>query len=123
MAQGGGGGGGGASCAKILDFAQALTYDANNQPLLQTSFTVYNGCVDHEKSGSVGLDYSNSVSGYTGRSFWGFGYGPFSWSSTPSAVTRGVTYTVTLTVYTPGGKIGDQRTISTTVPDAIAPAA
>src|SRR6478672_2455187 len=73
MAQGGGGGGGGASCAKILDFAQALTYDANNQPLLQTSFTVYNGCVDHEKSGSVGLDYSNSVSGYTGRSFWGFG--------------------------------------------------
>ena len=124
MAKGGGGGGGeGTSCARILDFGQPLTYDANGQPLLQTTFTVFNGCVDHETTGRVALDYSNSVSGFTGRSFWGFGYGTFSWSSTAGTVTPGVTYTVTLTVYLPNGKIGDQRTLSTTVPAAVAPAA
>ena len=91
--------------------------------MLQTTFTVFDGCVDHEKTGRVALDYSNSVSGYAGRSFWGFGYGTFSWSSAVGAATPGVTYTLTLTVYLPNGKVGDQRTISSTVPAAVAPVA
>jgi len=120
LAQGGGGGGAVAtsSCAQIVDFAQPLTYDANNQPQLQTSFTVSYLCPDHEKTGRVAIDWSNSVTGPNGRSFWAFGGGTFSWTSGVGAATPGVSYTATLTVYLPNGKIADRRTITTVVPAA-----
>jgi len=43
-------------------------------------------------------------------------YGPSTYASAAASVTPGVSYTVTLTVYTPGGKVGDTRTLTVTIP-------
>lgn len=121
LAQGGGGGGGGgivlgSTCAKILDFATPITYDANNQPFVQTTFTASYTCADHEMTGRAAIDYYDAAGNYTGRSFWQWGGGTFTWSSGVSPASPGSSFTLVLSVYLPNGKIGDQRTITTTVP-------
>jgi hypothetical protein len=117
LAQGGGGGGviAGTSCARILEFARPTTYDANNQPLLQTSFTASYTCVDHEMTGRAAIDYYDGAGNHTGRSFWQWGGGTFSWSSGVSPASPG-SFTLVLSVYLPNGKVADQRTITTIIP-------
>ena len=116
LAKGGGGtGGGGASCVQINDFS--LTPGVTDgAPTLTTSYTDSNSCVDHENMSVAGLDYSNSTTGFVGRAVNMLPYGPFTWTSNPAPVVSGVTYTITLTVYTPGGKVGDTRTLTVTIP-------
>lgn len=122
MAKGGTGGGGGTSCVQITDFS--LTPGVvDGAPVLTTSYSVTNNCFDHENMSAAGLDYSNSTTGFIGRAVNMLPYGPFTWTSNAAPVQAGVTYTITLSVYEPGGKVGGTRTLSVTIPDAIAPAA
>jgi hypothetical protein len=115
------GGGGGATCAQITDFTLTPTY-VDGQPAVSLSYSVYNGCVDHENMSSVAADYSNDVTGFAGRAVNMLPYGPSTYGSTWKS-SPGVTYTVTITVYTPGGKVAATRTLSATAPAALAPAA
>jgi hypothetical protein len=110
---GGGGGGGGASCVQIADFT-VTPAAADGQTTLTTSYTVDNSCVDHENMSVAAIDYSNST-GVVGRAVWMLPYGPTTYTSNAAPVTPGV-YTETLTVYTPGGKVGDTRTLTVTIP-------
>lgn len=114
FAKGGGGGGGGSSCARILDFSLTPGTDPA-QPTLTTAYTVDNSCVDHENMSSAAIDYYNSTSGFFGRALWMLPYGPTTYTSTAPAVP-GQTITLTLTVYTPGGKVADTRTVSAAFP-------
>ena len=119
LAKGGGGGGDlGTSCARILDFATPITYDANGQPLLQTTFTVSYTCADHEMTGRAAIDYYDAAGNFTGRSFWQWGGGTFSWASGIAPAAPGSSFTLVLSVYLPNGKVGDQRTLTTTVPSS-----
>jgi hypothetical protein len=124
MGKGGGGGGegGGASCAQIVDFS-ATPGSVDGQPTLTTSYSVNNACVDHENMSAAALDYSNSTTGFVGRAVTMLPYGPNTYTSAAAKVTPGTTYTTRLTVYTPGGKVADTRTVSVTIPAALAPAA
>src|SRR4051812_7352649 len=89
MAQGGGGtggggtggGGGGATCAQITNAALTPTY-VDGQPAVSLSYTVYNGCVDHENMSAVAADLSNDVTGFVGRSVNMLPYGTSSYGST-----------------------------------------
>jgi len=109
-----GGGGGGASCVQIGDFS--LTPGVvDGRPVLTTSYSVTNTCVDHENMSAAAIDYRNST-GFVGRALTMLPYGPFTFTSAAAAVTPGVSYTETLTVYTPGGKVGDTRTLTVAVP-------
>jgi hypothetical protein len=111
---GGGGGGGGASCVQILDFSLTPGTDPT-QPTVTTTYTVTNACVDHENMSVAAIDYANGTTGFVGRAVWMLPYGPTTFSSTAPAVP-GQTLTETLTVYTPGGKVGETRTLSATFP-------
>ena len=71
---------------------------------------------------AVAADYSNDASGFVGRAVNMLPYGSSSYGSTWKSAP-GVTYTVTVTVYTPGGMIAATRTLSATAPAARAPAA
>ena len=115
---GGGGGGGGATCAQIVDFT--VTTNADNT--LTTSYTVNNGCVD-ERMSAAALDSKNLTTGFTGRAVNMLPYGLSTYTSTSSPATPGTSFTFTLTVYAPNGKIADTRTINVTVPAEVAPAA
>jgi hypothetical protein len=113
---GGGSGGGGATCAQILAFDVTPGTTDLGQPTLTTSYTVDNECVDHENMSSAALDYSNSANSFTGRAVQMLPYGVSTYTSSAFPVTPGVTYTTTLTVYTPAGKIAATRTVSVTAP-------
>ena len=113
--------GGGASCAQILDFG-LTPGSVNGQPVLTTSYSVNNACVDHENMSAAALDYRNSATSFVGRAVTMLPYGPSTYTSGAANVTPGTTYTTTLTVYTPGGKVADTRTVSVTIP-ALTPAA
>jgi hypothetical protein len=115
MAKGGGGGGGGASCAQIVAFDVTPGGDLG-RPTLTTSYTVDNECVDHENMSAAALDYSNSGNSFTGRAVQMLSYGVSTYTSSAVPVTPGVTYTTTLTVYTPGGKIDATKTVSVIAP-------
>jgi hypothetical protein len=110
---GGGGGGGGASCVQIADFTLTPAV-VDGRTTLTTSYTVNNGCVDHENMSSAAIDYSNA-NGFVGRALWMLPYGPTTYTSAAAPVTPGV-YTETLTVYTAGGKVGESRTLTVTIP-------
>ena len=113
---------GGASCAQILDFGVAQGY-VDGQPVVTTSYSVNNGCVDHEKMSALALDVRNNTTGFVGRSVTMLPYGVTSYSSGPSPTTPGLNYTLTLTVYAPNGKVADTRTQTVTFPAALTPAA
>jgi len=113
---------GGASCAQILDFSLTPSY-VDGQPVLTTSYSINNACVDHENMSAAALDYRNSATGFTGRAVTMLSYGLNTYSSAPANVTPGVSYTTTLTVYAANGKVADTRTQTVTIPAALAPAA
>jgi hypothetical protein len=112
---GGGGGGGGAACAQIVDFSVTPGSDLG-RPTLTTSYTVDNACVDHENMSAAALDSSNSANSITGRAVQMLPYGLSTYTSAAVNATPGVTYTTTLTVYTPGGKVAATQTVRVTVP-------
>ena len=108
--------GGGASCAQIVDFAVVQGSSADGQPTLTTSYTVDNECFDHENMSAAAIDYSNSANSFVGRAVNMLPYGSTTYTSNAAGVTPGVTYTETLTVYAPNGKVAATRTVSVTVP-------
>ena len=108
--------GGGASCAQIIDFAVTQGSSADGQPTLTTSYTVDNECVDHENMSVAALDYSNSVDSFVGRAVTMLPYGSSTYTGNASIAAPGVTYTETLTVYAPNGKVAATRTVSVTIP-------
>jgi hypothetical protein len=110
-------GGGGASCAQIVDF-RLTPGSVLGQPTITTSYTVDNACVDHESMSAAALDTSSSASSFTGRAVQMLSYGLTSYASAAVNVTPGVTYTTTLTVYAPNGKVAATRTVGVTIPVA-----
>ncbi len=105
---GGGGGGGGAACATIDSFdvvagAASITWSA----------VTTNNCID-EFAGASAFDFSNSATGLTGRSV-SVGRGTLTSGST-FAATPGVKYTITVSLYTPSGKLVTSQTKSATPP-------
>jgi hypothetical protein len=107
--------GGGASCAQIVDF-RLTPGSVLGQPTITTSYTVDNACVDHETMSAAALDSSSSASSFTGRAVQMLPYGRTSYASAAVNVTPGVTYTTTLTVYAPNGKVAATRTVGITIP-------
>ena len=107
---GGGGGGGGGTCATIDSFAMSSGY-VDGQPSVTWSATTTNTCID-EFAGSTGIDFSNSQDGFTGRAVY-FGRGTMSFGST-SVAKPNVKYTITVSVYTPSGKLVASQTKSAT---------
>ena len=112
------GGGGGSSCVQIVDFS-LTPGSVGDQPTLTTSYAVNNACVDHENMSAAALDYSNSATGLVGRAVNMLPYGTSTYTGNAAPVTAGATYTITLTVYTPGGKIADTRTLSVAIASAL----
>jgi hypothetical protein len=112
---GGGGGGGGTPCATIDNFDMSGLY-VDGQPSITWSAQTTNLCID-ELAGSTGIDFSNSEDGFTGRAFYA-GRGTMTFGST-SAAKPGVTYTITVTVYAPNGKVQATQTKSATAPPAL----
>jgi hypothetical protein len=113
---------GGGTCAQILDFS-VTPGSLDGGPVLTTSYSIDNACVDHEKMSVASLDYSNSTTGFVGRAVTMLSYGLNSYTSVPATVAAGTTYTTTLTVYAPSGKIADTRTQTVTIPAALPSAA
>ena len=105
--------GGTASCAQIVDFA-VTQGSVDAQPTLTTSYTVDNACFDHENMSAAALDYSNSATAFVGRAVNMLPYGRSTYTSNVVAVTPGVIYTTTLTVYSPNGKVAATQTVSVT---------
>ena len=112
---GGGGGGGGTPCGTIDSFDMSGVY-VDGQPSITWSAQTTNLCID-EHTGSTAIDFSNSENGFTGRAVYG-GRGTMTFGST-SAAKPGVTYTITITVYSPNGKIQATQTKSATAPPAL----
>ena len=102
----GGGGGGGGACATIDSFnvvagAASITWSA----------VTTNNCID-EFAGATAFDFSNSATGLTGRSV-SVGRSTLTSGST-FAATPGVKYTITVSLYTPSGKLVTSQTKSAT---------
>jgi hypothetical protein len=116
---GGGGGGGGGSCATIDAFDMTAGYTAD-KPTITWSATTTNLCID-ELAGSTAFDFSNDVTGFTGREVT-MGRGTMSFGRT-FVSTPGTKYTITVTVYAPNGKVQASQTKSVTGLPALAPAA
>ena len=100
MAKGGGGGGG--TCATLDSFSNTLG-SGDGGPTVTTAYSVFNGCVD-ERMSSIAIDYRNETTGFVGRSVVMASYGLNTSTSTWLAgySTR---YTITITVYSPNGKV------------------
>jgi hypothetical protein len=103
-----GGAGGGASCAQILDFTVTPGVTAD-QPALRIGYAVNNGCVD-ERAATVALDSRNNVTGFATRAVNMQPLGVASYSSVSAAGPLLGSFTLTLTVYAPNGKVADTRT-------------
>jgi len=114
MAKGGGGGGDG--CAQILSFSNTPGSNADGTPTITTAYTVQQGCID-TFGAPVALDFKNNSTGFTGREVNMTPLGTWSYSRTWNA-TPGVKFTITLTVYKPGGggKVEATQTQTVTAP-------
>ena len=114
----GGGGGGGGSCARIDSFTNDHTQTADGASVT-TSWLVYNGCVD-ERMSSIALDTRNDLTGFSGRSVWmaSYGYLGFNTYSNTWTAAFGTRVTLTLTVYSPNGKVQATQTQRVEVPAA-----
>jgi hypothetical protein len=111
----GGGGGGGGTCATLDSFSNALGSSVDG-PTVTTSYSVFNGCVD-ERMSSIAVDYRNDTTGFVGRQVIMASYGANDFSRTWPAgySTR---YTITVTVYSPNGKVQATASQRVTTPDA-----
>jgi hypothetical protein len=112
---GGDGGGGGDNCATIDSFNMSTGY-IDSQPSLTWNAQTTNNCID-EFGGSTAIDSWNSNSTFKARSVY-FGRGTMTFGGTGVA-TPGVTYWITVSVYTPSGKLVDSRTKSVTAGPAL----
>jgi hypothetical protein len=105
---------GGASCAQILDFNVTPGY-SGDQPVFTTSYRIDNTCVDHEKMSGRAIEYRNDATGFVGRAFTPLSYGLNTYTGV-SAATPETSYTITLTVYAPNGKVADTRSQTIVTP-------
>lgn len=108
-----GGGGGDATCAQIVSFS-AVPGVVADRSVITTDYSVYNGCVD-ERMSAVALDVRNDTTGFTPRSVNMLPYGLSSYHLDIGA-TPDTRYTLTLTVYSPNGKVQATITQRVTIP-------
>ena len=99
---GGGGGGGGGTCATLNSFSNTVGTSLDG-PTVTTAYSVFNGCVD-ERMSSIALDFKNDLTGFVGRQVTMASYGTNDYSRTWLAGFGG-RYTITITVYSPNGKV------------------
>jgi hypothetical protein len=111
-----------ASCARIVNFSVTPSYILD-RPAFTTSYSVSNGCVDHERMSAAALDSRNEATGFKGRAVNMLPYGLSTYTTVASNAPASTSFTFTLTVYAPNGKIAATRTQSVTTPAELTPAA
>ena len=106
MAKGGGGG----TCATLNDFT--VTPGSGS---ITVGYSVFNGCVD-EVMPAIGLNVTNVTTGtFIGRSVTMASFG-LNQSTRVLAASPSTTYTISIDVYTPNGKLQAQSSRTVTTP-------
>ena len=108
-------GGGGGTCATLNSFSNTVG-ESLDGPTITTSYDVVNGCVD-ERMSSIALDFKNETTGFVARQVTMASYGQNLYSRT-SLAGLSAKYTITITVYSPNGKIQATARQTVTTPDA-----
>ena len=111
--------GGDGSCAQILSFSNTPGYNDAGGAVITTAYTVHQGCVD-EFAASVSLTFKNDSTGFTGTEVNMTPVGTWSYSRTWST-TFSTRYDITLSVYSPNGKLQatQKQTVTALDPPAL----
>jgi hypothetical protein len=110
----GGGGGGGGTCATLNNFT--VTAGSNSAgATLTIGYSIFNGCVD-EVMPAIGLNYTKDGV-FLGRAVTMASFG-LNQSTTTSPASYGSTYTISIDMYTPNGKLQFQQARTVTIPAA-----
>jgi hypothetical protein len=107
---GGGGGGGGGTCGTLNNFT--VTPGPGS---LTVSYSIFNGCVD-EVMPAIGLNYTKDGV-LLGRAVTMASFG-LNQATTTYAASPSSTYTVSIDMYTPNGKLQFQQSRTVTTPAA-----
>jgi hypothetical protein len=111
---GGGGGGGGGTCGTLNNFT-VTPGQSDAGATLTISYSVFNGCVD-EVMPAIGLNYTKDGV-FLGRSVTMASFG-LNQATNVSPASYGSTYTISIDMYTPNGKLQFQQAKTVTIPAA-----